>query len=783
MERLLTGFVPGLPTELTGKILQRAEGVPLYAVETVRMLLDRGLLVQEGSVYRPKDTIHDLQIPETLHALIAARLDGLEPDERRLVQDAAVLGKTFTRAALTALSHLEERHLEPLLAALVAKEVLSVQADPRSPERGQYGFLQDLVRTVAYETVSKRDRKDRHLRVAAYLEAAWGDEEEEIVEVVASHLMEAYRMAPDADDAREIREHAGRMLVRAAERAASLAAAEEAETYFRQAAEIADSALERAELTERLGQMSALRGHLDDAAASYVTSTTLFEEAGQPHAAARVQARLAEVEFQQDRLDQATERVRRAHEVMAGEEPDVDRATVAGQVGRFLAIAGAHVEAIPYLEEALELGEQLELPDVYSNALSSRAVSLQRAGRMDESTVLLERALEVALEHDLGVAALRAYNNLSVAQESLDRFDQLLGVAEQGLVLSRRIGSRPQEMSWLTGSIYSLVSLGRWDEAVEWADTARAMEELASLPWASSGLLDLVPLHVRRGELAAATALMEENAWAGTSDNEELKILYAVVRAEFLRANGRPAEALEATADVLSGIERLGLPTPTVKRGLAQLIEAAFDLGDLDRADELLDVIRSARPGLVTPYLRANGARLAARLASARGEDDSVESGFLAAEKTFREIAMPFETGVALVEHAEWLSGQGTDAETGPAGGRGRRDLRTPQGDTVARTRPSPPARCHGASLGSRRQFGLTRAPAGPRGRVSGCCYLPNVRHVPPPERNRWTCRAPSPWSEIPAASGVVGDSITHHGTDHDQPRPVHPPWAQAAGP
>src|SRR5206468_5071693 len=124
--------------------------------------------------------IEDLEVPETLHALIAARLDGLSPEERRLVQDAAVLGKSFTRRALAALSGLHERELDPLLASLVAKEVLSVQADPRSPERGQYGFLQDLVRTIAYETLAKRDRKQKHLHVAAYLEEAWGEDEEEI---------------------------------------------------------------------------------------------------------------------------------------------------------------------------------------------------------------------------------------------------------------------------------------------------------------------------------------------------------------------------------------------------------------------------------------------------------------------------------------------------------------------------------------------------------------------------------------------------------------------------
>ena len=78
MQELLAGLVPGLPEPLRDQILARAEGVPLYAVETVRMLLDRGLLAEEGSAYRrrrAKST--SLEVPETLHALVAARLDGL----------------------------------------------------------------------------------------------------------------------------------------------------------------------------------------------------------------------------------------------------------------------------------------------------------------------------------------------------------------------------------------------------------------------------------------------------------------------------------------------------------------------------------------------------------------------------------------------------------------------------------------------------------------------------------------------------------------------------------
>jgi len=135
MDRLLSELVPGLPDDGRAKVLERAEGVPLYAVETVRMLLDRGLLVQEGSSYRPTGDIDSLEVPETLHALIAARLDGLMAEERRLVQDAAVLGKTFTIPGLVALSGKSHEEIEILLSALVRKEVLSLQADPFSPER------------------------------------------------------------------------------------------------------------------------------------------------------------------------------------------------------------------------------------------------------------------------------------------------------------------------------------------------------------------------------------------------------------------------------------------------------------------------------------------------------------------------------------------------------------------------------------------------------------------------------------------------------------------------
>ena len=105
MVELLGGLVPGLPDEAVRRILGRAEGIPLYAVETVRMLLDSGRLVrnEEAEHYQVSGELGEMRAPESLRALIAARLDGLDPEDRDLIQDASVLGLFFTTAGLSAL--------------------------------------------------------------------------------------------------------------------------------------------------------------------------------------------------------------------------------------------------------------------------------------------------------------------------------------------------------------------------------------------------------------------------------------------------------------------------------------------------------------------------------------------------------------------------------------------------------------------------------------------------------------------------------------------------------
>jgi class 3 adenylate cyclase/tetratricopeptide (TPR) repeat protein len=658
MELLLTGLVPGLPAELTAKILDRAAGVPLYAVETVRMLLGRKVLVQEGSVYRPTGPVDDLEIPETLHALIAARLDGLSAPERRLVQEASVLGKTCTPASLAAISGLSERDIEPLLAALVAKEVLTVQADPRSPERGQYAFLQDLVRTVAYETLPKKDRKAMHLSVAEFLQQAWGGDEGEVVEVVASHYLEAHRLAPDADDAPRIRELACEMLIRAGERAASLAAPAEARAYFERAAGLSETPNERAGLIESAGRMALQLGHLERATSLMTEAKLLFEASAQSHSAARVEAGLAEIAFQQGHLDLAIETARRAHGVLAGDEPDAAFALVTGQLGRFLALASED-EANPVIDEALRLAQQLELTEVYSQALSSRAVSIGREGRLDEAVTILRRALEIAIEGDFASATFRAWNNLAVYLEYQDRHGEDIELTESMLELARRKGDRARELTALLGLIAPFVALGRWDEAVRCVEEAQGAEELESLQWAAVRVVELVPIRIRRGDVEGARRIFEPEKARADMHNHDIRIRVGAAETELLNAEGRHAEALALAEQLLESIPKLGLPDMGIKRTIAHGVAAALELGDLDSADAILEMVRLARPGLVTPELRGQVARLDARLSAMRGDHHAVEAGFETAIAIFRDLGTPFEHGVSLCELAEWLEGQG----------------------------------------------------------------------------------------------------------------------------
>ena len=239
-----------------------------------------------------------------------------------------------------------------------------------------------------------------------------------MVEVVASHYLGAYELAPDAPDAAEIRARAGEGLARAGERAASLGASEEGERYFTQAAELAASEVRRAELDEQAGRMALRRARYERARALLDRAHAGFEAGGLRRHAASVSALLAEIDFREGHPPQAVARLETALAELEGDEPDEDVAVVEAQLGRFLVLNAQTDAALPHLERALELAEALRLPEVFVQTLTSKSILYSNVNRLGEARILLEGALARAFEQDLHAAAARTVNNLGVVLES-----------------------------------------------------------------------------------------------------------------------------------------------------------------------------------------------------------------------------------------------------------------------------------------------------------------------------------------------------------------------------
>ncbi|MGH3001328.1 MAG: ATP-binding protein, partial [Gaiellaceae bacterium] len=658
METLLAGLVPGLPDDLRVRIRERAEGVPLYAVETVRMLLDRGLLVEDGSSYRLVGELESLEVPETLHALVAARLDGLSGEERRLLQDAAVLGKTFTAAGLGVLCGVEREPLERLLGLLVRKEVLGLQADPRSPEHGQYGFLQDILRHVAYETLPRRERRAKHLAAAEYLGGSLG--EEEVAEVVAAHLLDAYRLDPDAADATQLRARAYGGLLRAGERASSLGASAEALHSFERAAELASGPFEQAAALGRAGEM-ALAVADERAGALFEQAIALYEAAGDTHAAARASGWVAVVEARGGRTAEAIERMERAYATIGGDEPDADLAFLLIRLGSAHFFAGDLERAGERVERGLDLAEALGLPDLLARGWNAKA-NLLSARRPEEARALYRLVLDTALAHELYQHASAACANLSNLGFGRDRYGDSLGHLEQARELALRSGDRTVEWFVLSELSYALTMLGRWDEAL--ARFAELPDEQVGLTAElASPLLGVLEIHLQRGEPGRARRLLARYEDVGRSGDVQAQGAYQAALAAVRLADGDPQGALAAGGQAFAGRDTHGIGAQDVKHGFRLAVEAALSLGDRGRADELLTTVERLPPGLQPPYLTAQAQRFRARLA---GDDPAGGAGYAAAAAGMRTLELPFHHAVVQLEHAEWLTVQERHDEAEP---------------------------------------------------------------------------------------------------------------------
>jgi class 3 adenylate cyclase len=667
MDALVEALVPGMPAAARAKVTGQGQGIPLFAVETVRSLIDRDIVRPAGGVYRLAGDIGKLAVPDSLHALLAARLDALEPQVRRLVADAAVLGTTFPAEALIAVSGRDEPAVRAALAELVRREVLSVSADPLSPEKGSYGFAQDMLRQVAYDRLSRRDRKARHLAVAAHLRATFAGDGEEVTDVIARHYLDAIAAVPDGPDTGEIRGQAVGVLIRAAERAERTGAPARAAASYAAAADLtlagppgaagqqsAGVLRERAATAAVTGAGWALAVELAGQARDY------HLQAGQARAAARAQAIAGQALQWWGHHADAREQLTAAVEVLrAG--PDTDTVRALNHLAVLETFAGSP-DADKLSAEALSLGQAVGVgDDLLSLLFANRGVYHARADRRPQAA---------AYQREAARLAGRAGDGRSLAAALLNLSDHLGGTdpgaaaeaARAAAGHARRVGAR-RSLAFAIGNLAdALLMLGDWDAAEAELAQAADSDVLAGYEFLASYRGWLAAL---RGDTAAAQALLAGLEDLRASQDAQDKATISLGEAFTAAARRQPQAALGHARTVLDQAGALGISADVLRWAWPLAARAAHDLRDTAAVGELLALLDSRQPGHLPPMLRAERDLARARQAAAGGDPDAGPA-FAAAISGLRKLSTLYHLAHGLLDHAGYLTRLG-DAEAAAA--------------------------------------------------------------------------------------------------------------------
>jgi len=665
MDQLVNALVPGMPPAARSALTGHAQGIPLFAVETVRALIDRDIVRPVEGVYRLVGDIGELAVPDSLHALLAARLDALDPEVRRLVADAAVLGTTFPADALTAVSGQDEPSVRAALADLVRREVLTVSADPLSPERGSYQFAQQMLRQVAYDTLSLRDRKIRHLKVAAHLRASFAGDGEEMADVIARHYLDALNVLPDDPDAAEIRGQAVTALVRAGERAERTGAPARAATSYATAARLvaaedADDRLAAGALWERAAQTANAAADYAAAVEHAGLAREHYLQHGQDRAAARAQAIAGQALRTWGRHAEARERLTAAMEVLRT-DPDHDTVLALTELAVLETVAGSP-DADRLTAEALTLGQALDIgTQQLSSLLLNRGMYHAAAERRPQAIAYLRESVRLATQIGDGLIVGRALLNLSDALAATDPV-AAADAARTAAGHLRRTGAWAFLAIAIVNLAEALLELGDWD-AVE-AELTRVSD--------SDGRTDDGYIACYRGWLAALRGDIEtaQAMLAGVNDlraseNPQDQAMVGVAEAFTAAARHQSQDASRCARAVLAHADVLGISFDHPRWAWPLAARAAHELGDTTAVGELLALLDSYPPGQLAPMLRAERDLVRARLAATDGGQDAA-AAFAASITRLREQSTPYHLAHGLLDHAQYLLGH-EDAEAAEA--------------------------------------------------------------------------------------------------------------------
>jgi len=639
MRELLAGLVPGLPEAAATAIVRRADGVPLYAVETVRMLLDGGRLVATDGAFRPIGDLADMAVPETLTELIAARLDTLPPGERAVVSDAAVIGQSFTTPALAAVSRMDMgvAALEQTLGALVRREMFTLVADPRSPELGQHAFVQALVREVAYNTLAHRDRTARHLAAARYFESLGSDE---LAGACAGHFLAAHRNIPPGPEADALAAEVRVALRAAAERAVSLGSLDQAILIAEQALAVTPDPGEQGELLELAGRAASAAAHHDGAEEFLRRALALHRERGDRPALARATAALGYALIDAFRTDEALELLEPAAVELAELADDPGVLALGGQLARAFYMVGAERRAVEAADAMLEAAERLDLHPIVADTLVTKGAALANLGRPREGIGLLRAGLELAESLDLHLTAFRARSNLAGALYEVEPATGLR-LGRESLEASRRLGRRDATLA------YNAVWMATWSGEWEWAlGEATAFLETGLERVDRAMMLSLVAwIRCWRGE-AFADALGEAEQLAeGLTDPAMASGLHEA-RALVALAEGQLGAACDEALVASHYV-------PAAPANFRLAVRAALWARDGDASRAAIDLLDQA--GFHGRVVELAGITFRAGLAALDDRPVEALAGHRHALAGWREIGLPLDEAFTAIEMATLL--------------------------------------------------------------------------------------------------------------------------------
>jgi class 3 adenylate cyclase len=657
MDSLVGALVPGIPQQAKEAVTRHAQGLPLFAVETIRSLVDRDVVQPREGVYRLVGEIGELQVPESLYALLAARLDALEPGLRRLLADAAVLGNKFPAEALAAISGQGEPAVAAGLAELQRREVLSVSADPLSPERGSYRFTQDMLRQVAYRTMSRRDRKARHLKVAAYLSSAFPGDGEEVADIIARHYLDALEAVPSDSDVGQIRGQAISALTRAAERAERTGAPALAATSYAAAARLTQDhdpgRLQTAgALWERAANSAITNADWADSVAHANRARACHLQRGDSRAAARAQAIAGTALRRWDRLAEAREQLGAALDVLRV-DPDADTVRALRQLAVLEGVV-CSPQADALSSEALALGQAIGIDSAeLSGLMSTRAGALHFTHPLEAVAYYRESA---RLAEQIGDTP-RLGSTLFNMAEALEATDPAAAADAASAAAGhlRRVGDRHYLAYAIISHASALRMLGDWDAAEQELASGLDRDGLADVEYlrCDRGLMAGL-----RGDTETADAMLASLPDMRASENPQNLALVSLADAFAAAAHDQPEAALRHARIVLSHAAELGLSYPATRWAWPLAASTAHALGDDAAVGELLALLDAFEADKVSPMLAADRDLVRARRAAGH-DDPAAAAQFGAAISSLRDRSTSYHLAHGLLDFAVYLIGSG----------------------------------------------------------------------------------------------------------------------------